>query len=167
MNPKTININSRYYLTPVEWQFPKPDDKKAFDVIDRALEYQFRPAVVFSNGTGKECRDWVLRNTDEPGEHSPGPWKWWDKNSGRPNNYDLTKLISGKTDQDHDGHTIFTNYGGEGDDALGTSPRDRANAALLKTAPKLLALLEQYHSSMPTKESGKLICEARGWTIQE
>jgi hypothetical protein len=35
------------------------------------------------------------------------------------------------------------------------------------TAPKLLALLEQYHQSFPTKESGKLIAEARGWTIQE
>lgn len=162
MNTKhDIEINSRYYLRPI---FATRD--KNFNVIDRARELRGDPnTCLFSNGSEAECREWVLRNCEEPVEHTPGPWKWWDRKSGRPLKYDLAKLISGESDQSHNGETIFTNYGGAGICALGTGKREKANAALIKTAPKLLALLEQYHQSFPSKESGKLICEARNWTI--
>lgn len=108
MKPETLNINARYYLAPSRAPMA---DETAFDVIDRALEYNHRPAVVFSNGTEEECREWVERNYETPS---------------------------------FEDSCFF----------------------LITTAPKLLALLEQYHSAMPTKESGALIAEAKGWVIE-
>jgi hypothetical protein len=62
---------------------------------------------------------------------TPGPWRWWDRKSRRPEKYDLAKLYGA------DGSLILTMYGGEGADALGDDSRDRANARLIAAAPNL------------------------------
>lgn len=124
--PLTISINARYSLEPTIT--PLGD---GFDVIDKALVLQFKPAVVFSNGTEAECREWVERNCEEPKSHTKGSFEYF------------KWLLS----QEHEG----------------AFPKQ--DLALAATAPKLLALVEQYHQSFPTKESGALIAEARGWTI--
>lgn len=130
------DINARYYMQGAA---------RSYDVIDRALELQFVPAIIFSNASEAECREWVLRNCEEPVEHTPGEWFKTRTSNGW--------AISAP------GETI----------ALTSGPADEitgANANLLVASPKLLALLEQYHQSFPGKESGKLICEAKGWTIE-
>lgn len=141
MNTKTININVRYYLAPS--RVAMADKTKDWDVIDRALEYHQKFATVFSNGTEAECREWVLRNCEEPVEHTKLPIKIvvrpelsWPLSFQAPNG-----LFVGCCS-------------------------NSADAALFVTSPKLLALLEQYHQSFPSKESGKLICEAKGWTTE-
>lgn len=150
MNSAAININSRYYLSPME------SNRKAFNVLDRARELQFLPAIIFCNGTEQECREWVLRNCEEPGEHTKGPWEI-DTEMGTPWN---VTACNGNVN-------IALVLAVSAEDRRNMAPIRAANAHLLKTAPALLALLEQYHRSMPTKDSGKLICEARGWLIQE
>ena len=69
-------------------------------------------------------------------QHTPGPWKWWDKSTGRPERYDLCKLIAAN------GKRIFGGYGGEGFSAIGKTPEDEANARLIVAAPDLLEALE-------------------------
>lgn len=148
MNSVAININARYRLEP-----SKADPHAACDVIDRARELQFQPAIVFSNGSEQECRAWVLRNCEEPGEHTPGPWSY----------SEFSCNTSNKSVRCRCGEMIAMMYTLANHSC--TEGKDAANAHLMATAPKLLALLEQYHASMPTKESGKLICEARNWLI--
>lgn len=145
-----IEINTRYYLNPAN---PAFQYEVTYDVIDRALEYNFKPAVVFSNGTEAECREWVLRNCEEPVEHTPEPWAMHYDNDVGADDESFTQWF------DAGPARIYFNQRHES--------VAKANAVLVITVPKLLALLEQYHDSFPTKESGKLIAEARGWTIQE
>jgi len=64
-------------------------------------------------------------------QHTPGPWKWWDKSTGRPERYDLCKLIAAN------GKRIFGGYGGEGFSAIGKTPEDEANARLIAAAPRM------------------------------
>lgn len=153
MNSASININARYYLAP----FSNWSRGQSWDVIDRARELQFLPAIIFSNGTETECREWVLRNCEEPGEHTKGPWRYTRK-------YSITATLCEWPENEHGGKFASDMV------AQVTERLDSdfaANAHLISTAPELLALLEQYHSSMPTNESGKLICQAKGWLIQE
>ena len=72
--------------------------------------------------------------------HAPGPWRWWSPETGRPAKYDLCRLISGDTS------AVLSCYGGSGADALGDSKRARANAALIASAPDLLAFVERWKS---------------------
>ncbi len=67
--------------------------------------------------------------------HTPGPWQWWTPKTGRPKPYDLAKLIA-------PGATILSMYGGSGDEALGTSETDKANARLISAAPDMLFVLK-------------------------
>lgn len=161
MNTKTMNINARYYLRPVS---EHDSFKVDFNVIDRARELQFLDGVIFSNGTEAGCREWVLRNCEEPREHTPGEWRA--DNKGNVSYAGLEDFLRSRPD------AIVINVpappfalGQCGAIVLGD--KSKVDAALISTAPKLLALLEQYHQSFPSKESGKLICEAKSWTIQE
>jgi hypothetical protein len=143
MKTETININARYYLQPILASVPN-----SYNVIDRALGYNHRPAVVFSNGTEKECREWVVRNCEEPVEHSPAPWK-------------LGEQCRNEREKGELHYPIFWE-----DCGCCAHVFRKNDAALISTAPKLLALLEQYHAAMPAKESGALIAEAKGWVIE-
>lgn len=149
MNTAPININARYYLAPTPKKLgDRSGDAQSFDVCDRTRELQFIPAVIFSNASEHECREWVLRNCEEPVEHTKGPWKRRFKGSC---------TIMGCKGR------IIAPWSPD----ISDSRESDANAALISSSPKLLALLEQYHQSFPSKESGKLICEAKGWMIQE
>lgn len=178
MNTKNIEINARYYLSHQGHRL----QPNSFDVIDRALLLQFKPAVIFSNGTEAECRDWVLRNCEEPVEHTKGEWAIRQANDGQrfyiESDCDSRALQEWR--KKHPGTDSFrgvsichasVHYNGSGEKfgplIILDKQEAEANAALLKTAPKLLALVEQYHQSFPSKDSGRLICEAKGWTIQE
>jgi hypothetical protein len=70
-------------------------------------------------------------------EHTPGPWKWWTRESGRPENYDLSKLLSDTREDE----PILTLYGGEGFNAIGEKEEDIANARLIAAAPEMLEAL--------------------------
>jgi hypothetical protein len=144
-----MNINARYYLARSK---ARDTDALSFDVIDRALELQFRPAVVFSNGTEQECREWVTRNCDEPGEHTPGDWKVETTETQIGHAHKITPVFC----------CLYVDHRNIAEKDAKTRTA-KADAQLMATAPKLLALLEQYHNCLPTKESGKLIAEARGW----
>lgn len=163
MNSKTTvsivwQINARYRLDP---SIAPMADEKALDVIDRARELQFIPAVIFSNGTETECREWVLRNCEEPVEYTPGDWQvaYW---LGTINDGSHQALAVWPAD-------IVEPFRGEPiclvSDSNTEDAQDKANAALISTAPKLLALLEQYHSSMPTK--GEWEADLRGAGVDD
>lgn len=140
-------INARYRLeiTRVPWTSPSPEPPQFnYDVIDKARELQFLDGVIFSNGTEQECRDWVLRNREEPGEHTKGDWQ----------------VIPGQDGTSWDVSPLELSDGEQGYGML-----LKPDACLIATSPRLLALLEQYHQIFPSKESGKLICQARGWEI--
>lgn len=70
-------------------------------------------------------------------KHTPGPWTWWDGATGRPAKYDRMCLQNGD-------RRILSSYGGSGLDALGKTAEDRANAALIASAPALLELVTRF-----------------------
>lgn len=73
-------------------------------------------------------------------KHTPLPWKWWTKKTGRPPEYDLAKLLGAN------GRDILGMYGGEGFNALGKSKTDKANAEYIIKAcnnfPEMVELLQ-------------------------
>lgn len=154
MNSKTININARYYLEPTV-----TGPAGTWNVVDRARQLRHDAlTLIFCNGTDQECRDWITRNCDEPTEHAPGPFGSHEHGpGGQEQNINpridiiaadgtiITDLTLSFTDEQH-------------------NAEQRANAALFMASADMLALLEQYHASMPTRESGALIAKARGWT---
>lgn len=70
---------------------------------------------------------------DEKVNFTPGPWHWWDKNDGRPEPYDLAKLLN------KHGEVVLTLYGGPGSLALGRTTRDISNGLVIAHAPELMA----------------------------
>jgi hypothetical protein len=97
---------------------------------------------VFCNGSEQDCREWVERNCVEPKLHAPAPW-----------------TREGNAIYGSEGFGLVASVGGNAPD------EDAANAALIVTSPKTLALLKRYHEAMPTPESGQLILEAEGWAL--
>lgn len=143
---KTIEINARYYLLGHDG---------SYDVLDRALEFQMLPAMVFANGTEEECRDWVLRNTKEPQEHvQRQTWIHEDRII-----YVLNETIGGLMNR----WSVSIQAGFTENGERPSADELDGILRLMATSPALLALLEQYHKSFPTKESGKLIAQAKGW----
>ncbi len=61
--------------------------------------------------------------------HTPTPWMWWNKATGRPKGYDLAHLLG-----DGGAEFIFSTYGGAGNKALGSSLRQIANAEFIVRA---------------------------------
>lgn len=62
---------------------------------------------------------------------TPGPWVWWDrktKDNPRPKKYDIAHLYG------HGNKSVVSCYGREGLDALGRTPEDHANAALIASS---------------------------------
>jgi hypothetical protein len=83
-----------------------------------------------------------------------GPWNWWDEKTGRPKRYDLCRLESQTARK-----VIFSNYGGNGFNALGKDAESVANAHLIAAAPDLYAALEavvaDLYPWMPHKDVGE------------
>lgn len=134
-----IQINARYSLRPSKAPGALQD---AWDVYDKAKQFT-DSEIVFSNGTEAECRAFVDRDCPPVVEHTPGDWRIC--NDG-PHCFHV---------EDEDGMSVC-------EIKLGPDEYE-ANAALIKTSPKLLALLEEYHAMMPSEKAAKVIAEARGW----
>jgi hypothetical protein len=86
--------------------------------------------------------------------YTRGPWRWWNRKSGRPEKYDLAKLITGDTDQS--GKTVLCLYGGEGHKALGKTKQEIGNARLLEVTPDLFEAFMLAHAFLDSLPEGWL-----------
>lgn len=112
---------------------------------------QTKPTNGVHFGFCKECKndrflnkdsfcEWVLRNCEEPVGHTGGRWEITPPASA------FIRVIPGVVTYEVASDLIGQNWVAQ--------VILQSDAALIASAPKLLALLEQYHQSFPSKESG-------------